>query len=179
MEKYTIKIKGKVLFDPPDKTNKHRSQSTWKKVAYLDITGDVCRYYSWFVKKRFNLPLRMPLRGAHITFINDSLRSMGTEKTWEDLKKRWTGKVIEVELHLNPKTDDTNWWLTVVEESRKPLHDIRDEVGLGRPYWGLHMTIGSAENTYDDTFEFGAEKVLRNNIEHSKYIHSLAKKGLI
>jgi len=178
--KTTIKVKGKILFDPPDKTNKHRNQSTWKKVAYLDIKGDICEYYSWFMKKRFNLPLARPLRRAHITFINDSLRDMGEKaKDWDKLKKKWNGKVIEVELHLEPKTDDTAWWLTVVEESRKPLHDIRAEVGLGRPYWGLHMTIGNAHISYDDTFEFGAEKVARDNIAHSKYIHGLAKKGLL
>ena len=71
-----------------------------------------------------------------------------------------------------------NWWFTVVEESRKPLHDIRGEVGLGRPYWGLHMTIGSAGISYDE-FEQGKEKISRDNVAHSKYLHELAKKGLI
>jgi hypothetical protein len=176
----TIKIKGKVLFDPPDKTNKHRNQAVWKKIAYLDIKGDVCEYYSWFIKKRFNLPLARPLRGAHITFINDSLRDMGNKaKYWDGLKGRWSGVEIEVELYLEPKTNDISWWLTVVEESRKPLHNIRAEIGLGRPHWGLHMTLGDAQISYDDTFELGVEKVARDNIAHSKYIHELAKKGLI
>ena len=96
----------------------------------------------------------------------------------EELKKKWNGKVIEVELDLVPKTDGTNWWFTVVEASRKPLHDIRGEVDLGRPYWGLHMTIGSAGNSYDDG-EKGQERIIRDNLAHSKYLHELAKKGLI
>lgn len=176
--KTTLKIKGKVIFDPPDKTKKHKNQGTWKKVAYLDITGDVCEYYCWHMKKRFNLILNRPLRRAHITFINDHSREIGGDKPWNELKKKWNGKVIEVELDLQPKTDDINWWFTVVEASRKPLHDIRQEVGLGRPYWGLHMTIGSAGISYDD-IEKGQERIARDNIAHSKYLHELAKKGLI
>jgi hypothetical protein len=174
----TLKIKGKILFDPPDKTTKHRTQGSWKKVAYIDIPGDICEYYCWHMKKRFNLILNRPLRRAHITFINDSSRDIGGDKPWKELKKKWNGKVIEVELDLVPKTDGTNWWFTVVEASRKPLHDIRGEVDLGRPYWGLHMTIGSAGNSYDDG-EKGQERIIRDNLAHSKYLHELAKKGLI
>jgi len=175
-----IKIRGKVLFDPPDKTKKHRNQSSWKRVAYLDIPGDICEYYSWFIKKRYSLPLARPLRYAHITFINDSLRDMGSKSNeWDNLKKKWSGKHIEVELSLDPRTDGTNWWLNVTEESRKPLHDIRVEVGLGRPFWGLHMTIGFAQITYDNTFEDGVAKVARDNITHSKYIHNLLKNKMI
>ena len=103
----------------------------------------------------------------------------GGEEEWKALKKKWNGKVIEVELDLNPKTDDVSWWLTVTQESRGELHDIRKEIGLGRPYWGLHMTIGTAGISYDESVSFGTEKIARDNMAHSKYIHRLAKKGLI
>ena len=174
-----LKIKGKILFDPPDKTKKHTNQGKWKKVAYLDITGDICEYYCWHMKKRFNLILNRPLRRAHITFINDRTSDMDfSNLSWDGLKKKWNNKVIEVELDLNPRTDDINWWFTISEASRKPLHDIRKEVGLGRPYFGLHMTIGSAGVSYDEV-EFPNEKIARDNVAHSKYLHGLAKKGLI
>lgn len=176
--KTTIKVKGKILFDPPDKTKKHKSQASWKRVAYLELTGGILGYYRWFILKRFNLHLASPLRGPHITFINDSLREIGGENEWTKLKKRWQGKYVEVELNLDPRTDDINWWLTVDEVSRKPLHDIRGEVGLGRPYWGLHMTVGKAGVSYDEV-EKGTERIARDNVAHSKYIHELAKKGLI
>lgn len=176
--KITIKVKGRIRFDPPDKTNKHRNQATWKKVAYLEIGGDIGGFYRWMVKKRYNLILASPLRKPHITFINDATNEIGGEKAWEKLKKRWNGKVVEVELDLLPKTDDINWWLTVVEESRKPLHDIRNEVGLGRPYWGLHMTIGIAGISYDEV-EKGSERIARDNIAHSKYLKRCAEKGII
>jgi len=175
----TIKIKGRVVFDPPDKTNKHKNQGKWKKVACLMISGDVCEYYKWFILKRFNLPLVRPLRRAHITFINDRGSDMGDKaKDWAKIKKKWDGKYIEVELHLEPRSDDVNWWLALTEESRKPLHDIRSELGLGRPYWGLHMTLGYANISYDEA-ELGKEKIARDNITHSKYINGLTKKGLI
>ena len=40
------------------------------------IDGDVSEYYAWFVKKRYNLTLNKPLRGAHVSFINDSMRDL-------------------------------------------------------------------------------------------------------
>lgn len=175
----TIKVKGKIIFDPPDKSNKHKNQSTWKKVAYLEISGGICAYYRWFILKRFSLPLNSPLRGAHVTFINDSHRDLGDNvNNWDDVKKKWHGKEAEIELHLTPSSDGVNWWLAVTEESRKVLHDIRAELGLGRPYWGLHMTVGYAGISYDE-FEPGKEKISRDNITHSKYIHELDKNAML
>jgi hypothetical protein len=49
----------------------------------------------------------------------------------------------------------------VEHESRKPLLDIRSELGLGKPYFGMHLTIGYANE---------------KNLEHSKYIHGLVTK---
>lgn len=170
---------GIIVFDPPHKTEKHRTQGVWKKTAYVSIGDDSCKYYCWFMKKRFNLPLKLPLRGAHITFINDAVSDFGTEEDWLRLKKKWEGKYVEVDLHLEPRSDDENWWLAVTEETRKVLHDIRAELGLGKPYWGLHMTIGSAQDVYDDTFEFGMERIKRQVVDHSKYINRLFKKKLI
>jgi len=66
------------------------------------------------------------------------------------------------------------------EEDREELHAIRAELGLGRPYYGLHMSIGRAENFVDnDKFIPGAEKAKEMNIEQSKYIHRLIKNGQI
>lgn len=140
-------------------------------MVFLD--GDVTEYYAWFIKKRYNLVLNKPLRGAHISFINDSFRdmtlngqrSMEEVKTiWNDVKNKWNGKQIPIMLNLNPKTDDKHWWLNVDHEYRDKLHGIRAELGLSRPFFGLHMSIGYANE---------------KNIQHSKYIHDLIKTGLI
>ena len=72
----TIKLIGRIHFDPPNKTSKHINQSSWKRVAMVMLEGDICEYYSWFINKRYNLPLNRLLRKAHITFINDSYKDL-------------------------------------------------------------------------------------------------------
>jgi hypothetical protein len=168
-----IKLTGKIEFEPSDKTKKHKGQSSWKKMAMVLISGDICEYYAWFLQKRYNLVLNKPLRGGHISFINDSMRDLSlngvrteeeTEALWESVKTKWHGKEIEIVLDIDPKTDDRIWWLNIPNEERGVLQSIRTELGLGRPYWGMHMSIGYAN-----------EKM----IEHSEYIHSLIKNGFI
>jgi hypothetical protein len=142
-------------------------------MAMIFIDGDVCEYYAWFIKKRYSIALNKPLRGAHISFINDSMRDLslnGTrneeeiEAVWEVVKQKWDGKKIEVVLDLNPKTDSRTWWLNIPHEERNKIQAIRDELGLDKPFFGLHMSVGYANE---------------KNIEHSTYIHELIKKGFI
>jgi hypothetical protein len=168
-----ITLFGKIGFEPEDKTKKHKDQASWKKIAMIFIQGDICEYYSWFLQKRYNLVLNKPLRGGHISFINDSMRDL-TQKglvseevaleRWEQCKKKWNGKTIEIILDLNPKTDDRSWWLNIPQDERDLVHKIRAEIGLGRPHFGLHMSLGYANE---------------KNIEHSTYIHHCIKKGFI
>jgi hypothetical protein len=168
-----IKTYGTIVFDVEDKTNKHKSQSSWKKTAFVLIGDDSCQYYSWFLKKRYNIILNQPLRLSHISFINDSMRDLTQNgeiseelalEYWEQCKQKWDGKEIQIVLDLNPKTDDRSWWLNIPQDERDLLHAIRAEVGLGRPHFGLHMSLGYANE---------------NNIYHSMYIHSLIKNGFI
>jgi hypothetical protein len=168
-----ITLFGRIGFEPENKTKKHNSQSSWKRMAMVFFDGDICEYYAWFIQKRYNLVLNKPLRGAHISFINDSIKELSCNGTktmeqidadWEAVKKKWDKKKIEVTLDLDPRTDDKHWWLNIPHDQRDLLHGIRAELGLGKPFWGLHMTIGYANE---------------KNIEHSKYIHRLTKKGLI
>jgi hypothetical protein len=169
---HTVSYVGKIQFEPENKTKKHLAQATWKKVAMVLFDGELAEYYSWFLKKRFNLELNKPLRGAHITFINDSIDDLNNrigsiedkEALWEKLKQKWDGKEVSVTLNLRPFSDSNHWWLIVDHKFRDELHAIRAEVGLGRPYFGLHMTIGYANE---------------RNLAHSQYINSLNEKGLI
>lgn len=168
-----IKTYGTIVFDVEDKTNKHKLQSSWKKTAFVLIGDDSCQYYSWFLKKRYNIILNQPLRLSHISFINDSMHDL-TQKgeilenlaleRWEKCKQKWNDKQIQIILDLNPKTDNRSWWLNIPQDERDLLHSIRAEVGLGKPHFGLHMSIGYANE---------------NNIYQSTYIHSLIKNGFI
>ncbi len=168
-----ITLVGNIGFEPENKTKKHHEQASWKHIAMVFIDGDVTEYYAWYIKKRYNLVLNKPLRGGHISFINDSFKDMSlngqrslheVKIIWENVKKKWDGKKISVTFDLSPKTDDRMWWLTIPEDCREELHSIRKELGLGRPFYGLHMSLGYANE---------------KNIEHSKYIHLLTKTGLI
>jgi hypothetical protein len=178
-----FEIEGVLHFDPVNRTKKHQSQSEWKKMAMVLFDGDLCKYYSWFIWKRYHLRLALPLRGPHISFIND--KESETNGKWEEVKKKWDGKTIKIRLNTDPRTDSANdnssmhWWLNIPEEHRDQLHSIRAELGLGRPYWGLHMAIGYARNSEDMDKEITGVKTVRMNEEHSKYIHGLIKKGFI
>jgi hypothetical protein len=169
-----IILYGNIGFEPEDHTRKHKDQAAWKKIAMVFIDGDICEYYAWFLKRRYNIVLNKPLRGAHISFINDSMRDL-TQKgqiseesaleLWETCKQKWDGKEIQIVLDLNPKTDDRSWWLNIPQDERELLHEIRAELGLGRPHFGLHMSMGYARPGLNEI--------------HSKYIHDCIKKGFI
>jgi hypothetical protein len=163
---------GKIVFDPPDKTKKHILQSDWKKVAIVELGGDLCAYYAWFLNKRFNLILNLNnnIREPHVTFINDSRRDISNanggisndrvDYLWEQLKSKWDGKQIDVTLNLHPATNNKHWWLVVDFDHREELHKIRAEIGLQKPFFGLHMTIGTSHPKW---------------IDHSKYIARVAQ----
>ena len=129
--------------------------------------GDVCEYYAWYLKKRFNLILNKPLRGPHISFINDKSSDMTldgeisleeVDKNWERVKNIWDGKEVEISICLDYRTDGSHWWLNVDEASSKSLQLIRNELNLGKPFYNFHLSLGYANE---------------RNIEHSRYIHKL------
>jgi len=153
-------IKGKIIFDPDNVTRKHNRQADWKRVAMVKFDGEMAEYYAWFIERRYNLTLNRPLRGAHVTFVNDSIKEIrGGDRKWEEVKKKWDGKEINVILNPDVRTNSEHWWMKA--DQTPEFWQIREELGLGRPFWGLHMTIGYSNS---------------KNIEHSEYIHKLIKK---
>ena len=158
-----ITYKGTIHFDPVDKTKKHKNQANWKRIALVLFDGDICEYYSWFLLKRYNIKLNKPLRGAHVSMVNDSVNDMlkglkcsekEAEIIWNDVKNKYDNKSIDIVLDLDVRTSGEHWWLNVKE--REKLSAIRTELGLNpNPYFGLHMSIG---------YSIGLQK------EHSEYI---------
>lgn len=168
-----IQVKGRIGFDPPPKTKKQTVQDEWKRIAMVYIDGDIAQYYAWFVQKRYGVSLVRPMRGAHISFINDSLKDLTkdftldkvkVEENWNRVKEKWDGKEITITLDTDPRTDAKHWWLNIPQDKRDELQSIRTELGLGRPYFGMHMTIGYANET---------------EIIQSRYIHEAIKNGFI
>lgn len=168
-----FEIKGKIEFSPIDKTNKHRSQSSWKKVAMIRTNCDIDRYYAWFLKKRFNLELNRTLRGTHITFINDKVDS----KIFEEASKIFNGKEITFYIENEPRTSGEYWWLRAYCPDAE---NIREIMGLSRiPYHPLHLTIGTPIIKYPESVDISdnsAMKIRKDYLEHSFYIMEYSKK---
>ena len=93
--------------------------------------------------------------------LNGKRTNQDVEVLWEKTKVKWNNKKIPIVLDLNPKSDDRIWWLNVPHEERGLLQGIRTELGLEKPFWGLHMSLGYANE---------------KNLAHSVYIHNLIKK---
>jgi len=167
-----IQYSGIIEFEPENVTNKHLAQAEWKKVAMVKFDGEIAEYYNWFLQKRFNLTLNKPLRGSHVTFINDDFQRDSTlelsniekEEVWQQVKEKWNNQPIDVIINTDMHTNGNHWWLIVDHEYREELHSIRSELGLGRPNFGLHLTLGHANE---------------RNLEYSKYLYDLYLKERI
>jgi hypothetical protein len=151
-----LKLKGKIEFQPEDKTKKHKNQSSWKRVALIKTEDDLSEYYSWFIKKRFNLTLNKPLRGSHITFINDREKEV---PYFEEAGKLFNEKEINFYIDLEPRSNGEHWWLRVYCSEAEAIRVVCG--GKPEPYFSLHLTIGFANE---------------RNIEHSKYILECCKR---
>lgn len=158
-----LKTYGKLIFDPKDYTRKHEKQSKWKKTAMVLIGDDLSEYYAWFLKKRFNLKLNPPLRDSHLTIVNDRVSdSTDNMCRWDELKEFYKKEVIEVEYHVSPRTNGEHWWLTAA--CREGVF-IREQLGLKRtPYFGMHITIGHANEKFIDHSEYIYRQILRHGI---------------
>ena len=167
MDIFNQYTKGKLVFDVDDLTNKHRQQSTWKKhvIAFID-NPDFCDYYAWFISQKYDLRFTKPIRGTHLTLVNDRLSDFknASEETYQESKEKYDGTEIDIRDSLNPKTDGTHWWF----KSRTDMGvRIREEMGISlKPYFGYHITIGRISGK---SWE----------IEQGKYIHKLIERGFI
>lgn len=148
METNWLSIKGKLVFDIKDQTNKHKSQSSWKKSAIVLFDDDICEYYSWLLKRRFNITLNKPLRGSHYTLINDKYSNT---TLWNKVKSEHQGDSIEVFYNTNLRSNIEHWWLKAYSIDG---YKIRKKLGLASPYFNPHITIGLVNN---------------KNIEQSEY----------
>ena len=104
-----FKVRGILDFSPEDKTKKHASQASWKKVAMIRTNCELDRYYAWFLKKRFNLELVRNLRGTHVTFINDRMDA----QTFNQFTDLFDGKEIDFYVETEPRSNGEHWWLRV------------------------------------------------------------------
>lgn len=153
---------GILIIDPAIMTKKQERQSSWKKTAYIKLMCDIDEYYRWLLNTRFNLRLNPPIRGAHVTIINDKFND---DKAWAEFREAFNKKRVKFE--YNPeliRTDSMSWWINVKSDDAQNLRDV---LGLGKPYYGFHLTVGQIS------------KDVPWQIAHSKYIHQqILKYGL-
>jgi hypothetical protein len=157
-------VNAKIIFDPADLTRKHEKHSAWKKhvIAFID-EPDFCDYFSWFIKKRYNLALVPPIRGVHMTVVNDRLSDGidSDETKYRRSKELYDGMMIDINYNTDVRTDGKYWWFNA--QSNDALF-IRQQIGLKpTPYFGFHITVARVEGR-----EF--EK------EHGIYVHNLIKR---
>jgi hypothetical protein len=168
-----FKVRGILDFSPEDKTKKHVSQASWKKVAMIRTNCELDRYYAWFLKKRFNLELVRNLRGTHVTFINDRMDA----KTFNQFAELFAGKEIDFYVETEPRSNGEHWWLRV---HCPEAESIREIMGLSRdPFFGMHLTLGRAEQRYPEGVEENNNsimKIKKDYIEHSEYILECCKR---
>jgi len=144
-----IECKGILDFEVDDLTKKHKSQSVWKRTAIIKTDCDMSVYYSWFIKKRFNLELNRPIRKPHISFISDRM----DKDVFLEASKLFHGKEITFTYDTSPRTNGKHWWLRI---ECPEANSIREACGLSRdPFYKFHLTIGYSNE---------------RNLEHSEYI---------
>ncbi len=127
---------GKVSFDINPLTKKHNKQSDWKSHVIAFINDDMYNYYQWFLKRRYNLDLIKPIRGTHYTIVNDRTSDI---INWEETKKKWDNKIIEIYYNIDIRSNSKHWWLKAYS---KEGMQIRKELGLNKPFYAPHITIG-------------------------------------
>ena len=161
-----FEIKGKIQFDPKDITKKHKLQSAWKRnvLIVFDENDETIRYYKYLLEERFgfripatdvfkfNGRLNDPLRGIHVTMINDIVDN----DIYLQSKELFDGKEITIKydptlIRCNRK-DDKMWWHIKVYSD--DITNIRTIMGLGDPYTSAHITIGTVNPKFLDHAEY-------------------------
>lgn len=134
-----IECKGILDFEVKNVTKKHERQSSWKKVAMILTNDDICQYYAWFLKKRFNLTLNKPIRGSHVTFINDRAKEV---PDFDIISKKMNGKEISFYVEIEPRSNGEHWWLRVHCPDAELIRKLCD--GKPSPEHSFHLTLGYA-----------------------------------
>lgn len=148
-----VMSKGKMVFDPINRTKKHNKQN-WKRTAMIVVEDDTFAYYQWFIEKKYPLIqgvsgdtkwLNPPLRGTHVTIINDMVGRDLTDEKYKEAKELYDGE--EVYFFFDPVDGIRNNGEHIFFKVECPMGmEIRKKAGLTNPYFGFHITIGLVAN---------------------------------
>jgi hypothetical protein len=153
-----MKSSGKLVIDPINKTKKQLIQSNWKKTAIIQVNDDVHLYYKWLIERRYPLIfgqksetgwINPPLRGTHITIINDRY---GDDYKWNEFRNLFNN--TELNFEYDPLDGIRNNGEHIYIKVNCPDgQNLRNVLGLGEPYYGFHLTIGRIDPNSQYKFE--------------------------
>lgn len=139
-----LKGTGVLVYDPHRPGMK--SKTDWWIVVNTD--SEICRYYRWWVYRRYMLELQKPSWGAHVSVLRGGKPAADKMHLW----KKHQGEKIEfvyepVVYHSGdtPRGDhpDVFWYVDVWSER---LNEIRAELGFTNEFQGkpikYHLTVG-------------------------------------
>jgi hypothetical protein len=103
--------------------------------------------------------LNKPLRGSHVTFINDAERET---PYFEEAKTLFDGKEITFYIDPEPRSNGEHWWLRVYCTDAESIRTVSGTTPI--PYFAFHLTLGYATHL---------------RLEHSMYILEICKRHQI
>lgn len=112
---------------------KTRNADEWWLV--LNVPGDICKYYSWFVLRERGITLQHPVWKPHVTVLNGRVPvATHLRKFW----KKYQGKKINFEYTVDVSR---NWKFWTIDVRSDELIEIRKELGFFNDP-KLHLTVG-------------------------------------
>lgn len=97
---------------------------------------DLARYYrKLHAMSTYYTDVLTPPMHSHITVI-----SKYCDKPKEYYNKKYDGQEVEFQYDINANGCETYVWMTVLCDHAQML---RDELGLGKPFYPFHLTIGN------------------------------------
>lgn len=137
-----LKGTGILVYDPSRPGMK--SKTDWWIVVNTD--SEICRYYRWWIWRRYMIDLQKPSWGAHISVLRGARPYDNRIHLW----KKYQGEKINFEYshevrQTSEKADGSaHFWFVDVWSDR--LNEIRKELGFpiifeGKPI-KYHITVG-------------------------------------
>jgi len=139
-----LKGNGVLVYDP----YRHGMKTKTDWWIILNTDSEICRYYRWWVWRRYMIELKQPSWSAHISCLRGGRPRPDKMHLW----KKYQGEKIEFQYSPNIRqTGDTtgddrpdHYWFVDVWSER--LNEIRAELGFTNEFHGkpikYHLTVG-------------------------------------
>jgi len=128
---------GTLMFSPP-RPGLRKTHRSFENAVIVKIDNGISQYYSWWIKKKLGLELKLPMWGAHVTVVSDKDRVKDV-KTFQELKEQYNKAVLTINHKVKLVRVWHFWVLNVVPSNEMVM--IRKSLGLPLDF-PYHITIG-------------------------------------